>query len=281
MRFVPVDCSRRLTVADIAQLGQAGAQEWLKGWATEFHIRVEIQIMNRVLRKYWYLSVVSLLVFASASFAQNPASMDLTGVNGASLGPAYTDPYYATINNVPTTVICDDFADESFLNTPWSANETNLTSAGTSALVKWEGGSAAATQTLYDEIAFLSIALLGAAPGQAQEDYSYALWQLTCTQSTGANIGNTCGSKLPFSYLSGTDLTNATNDLNAALNATYTTGEYSNVEIYTPVAGSSPVQQEFIVVTPESSSVVLLGADMLGLLALAFVFRRRLLLPGS
>lgn len=244
-------------------------------------------MMNNVLRKYWYFCVISLLAFASATFAQNPAAMDLTGVNGAWLGPAYTDPYYATINGVPTAVLCDDFADQSYLNTPWSANVTNLALAGSSSQVKWNAGSQLATQTLYDEIAFLATALLAAAPGQAQEDYSYALWQLTCTQSTqnasGANVGNTCaGSPLPFSYLTpgSSDYINANNDLTAALGAKYTSGEYSNVTIYTPVSSSSPIQQEFITV-PESSSVVVFGADLLGLLALAFVFRRRLLSPIS
>ena len=46
--------------------------------------------------------------------------------------------------------------------------------------------------------------------------------------------------------------------------------------ILTPTNGGSGEPQEFLVYTPESSAVILFGADMLGLAALAFFFRRRL-----
>jgi hypothetical protein len=252
-------------------------------------------MMKSLFRRYWYLTVVALLMCASASFAQD--NLYLSGVNGASLGPAYTDPYMVSINKAASVqAVCDDWADNSYLYESWTANATNLASAGTSSsVVKWNSNitstnsatvanGISGTQLLYDEVAYLTTELLAAAPGTAQEDLSYALWQLTCTEGTSSTHGAGC-SDLPFSQISGTDLTNATNEMNAAEGATYTAGEYSNFTIFTPTGttgncnGATCPPQEFIVETPESSAGILLGADMIGLLGLAFVFRRRLLRP--
>lgn len=240
--------------------------------------------MNCLFRKYWYLAVAAVLLCAPASFAQ--VNMQLTAVNGTSAGGVYTDPYYGTINGVSSTIICDDYGDETYFNETWLANVTNETNAGTaSPAVKWNAGSASATQTLYNELAWLATQLLAATPGQAQADYSFAIWQLACSSAT-ATVGNNCSN--PVNSLSAADQQIVQNEINAAKGQTYTPGEFSNVYIYTPISGSQGMcgnnpcvntpPQEFIVVTPESSTVVMVGADLLGLLALAFFFRRRGLL---
>jgi len=249
--------------------------------------------MKNLFRKYWLLTVAAVLLFASASSAQT-VSMTITGVNptGTSLGGVFTDPYQGTVNGTPATIVCDDWADETYLPESWQANANNLASAGVSLStltpVKWDpllGGKTPGpdgTQQLYNEVAYLVTELLATNDPTKQADISYALWQLTCSAPV-ATVGNLCSkSDLPFSKLTGADLTNATNYLNDALNITFTPGEYSNFTIYTPVAGSGTngtTPQEFIVLTPESSTVVMVGADMLGLLALAFFFRRRLVQP--
>jgi len=239
--------------------------------------------MNRLFRQYWYLTAAAVLFFASTSFAQ--VNMQLTGENGSYAGTnptVFTDPYYGTINGVPTSILCDDYGDESYNGETWKANVTSVASAGTSTTVKWNAGSAAATQTLYDELAWLALQLVSAAPGQAQEDYSFAMWQLACSTAT-ANLGTNCSN--PINTLPSADQTIVNNDIAAAESQPYTPGEYANVFIYTPTdnnqgtcpngqpCGKTP-PQEFIV-TPESSTIVMLGADLLGLLALAFFFRRR------
>jgi len=259
--------------------------------------------MNSAVRQYWFLLAVAMavLAFAPASFAQ--ANMQLTGVNGANAGGVYTDPYNGTINGVSSTIICDDYADDSYFNETWQANATNVASAGSSSTVKWIGDGATVTigsgptltmntQTLYDAIGYLSTQMLGAASGEPQEAYSFALWELTCTYgtpNTAATLGKGCTTN-PFSTISGQLLTDAQNDLNAALSQNYTPGEYSNVEVYTPISGTQGMcgtnpcgttpPQEFIAV-PESSTVVMVGADLLGLLALAIFFRRRAVQPIS
>jgi len=238
--------------------------------------------MNSAVRKYWWLLAVVVLAFAPASFAQ--VNMQLTGVNGASAAGVYTDPYYGTINGVASTIICDDYADDTYFNETWKANATNLASAGTSTTLKWSGTNGLSTQTLYDAIAYLSTQMLSAASGEPQEAYSFALWELTCKYGS-ANLGNSCKTD-PFSTISGQLATDAQNDLNAALGQTYTPGEFSNVTIYTPISGTQGMcgnnpcattpPQEFIVV-PESSTIAMVSADLLGLLALGFFFRRRAL----
>jgi len=260
--------------------------------------------MNSAVRKYWLLLAMAMavLAFAPSSFAQ--ASMQLTGVNGSSAGGVYTDPYFGTINGVSSTIICDDYADDSYFNETWQANATNVASAGSSSTVKWIGNGDTVhlsggptltmdTQTLYDAIGYLSTQMLGAGSGEPQEAYSFALWELTCTYGTpnaAAGLGKGCPTTDPFKTISGQLLTDAQNDLNAALSQNYTPGEFSNVEIYTPIdgtqgmCGSNPCTttppQEFITV-PESSTIAMLGADMLGLVVLAFFFRRRLVHPIS
>jgi len=254
-------------------------------------------------RKYWFLLAVAVavLALAPATFAQ--VNMQLTGVNGASAGGVFTDPYLGTVNGVSSTIICDDYSDDSFFNETWQANATNLASAGSASTLKWGGDDATVkigsgptltmnTQTLYDAVGYLSTQMLGAANGEPQEAYSFALWELTCTYGTpngAAGLGKGCATN-PFSTISGQLLTDAQNDLNAALSQNYTPGEYSNIEIYTPISGTQGMcgtnpcattpPQEFIVV-PESSTIAMVGADVLGLLALAFFFRRRVFEPLS
>jgi len=90
------------------------------------------------------------------------------------------------------------------------------------------------------------------------------LWQLTDPNDD------------PFSKLSGSDLKNAQWWLSQAQGLTLAqvgSGQFSSFLIYTPINGGPP--QEFIVRAPESSAALLFGADLLGLLGLVVVFRRR------
>lgn len=256
--------------------------------------------MKRLLRPYWFLTAAAVLLCASASFAQ--VTMTLTGVNGSTAGTSptvYTNPYYGTINGVSATIICDDYADDSFFNETWQANAIAETTAGASVIqnvtpqVKWVDpqtgkNTAALTQQLYNEMSWLAIQMLAAAPGQPQEDYSFAIWQLACQSATSVTVGNFPCSPSPISTLGSADQAIVNQDIANA--AGHANDVFSNVTIYTPVAGTgmcgsapcpSTTPQEFIVVTPESSTIVMLGADLLGLLAFAYFFRRRLVLPVS
>jgi hypothetical protein len=206
---------------------------------------------------------LAFLCFLPAAFGQ-PAYMDLTGVNGNSYDGVYTSPYYATVNGVQTTVICDDFETESYIGETWYANVTNVASvvAGTSS-AKFSPAKD------YDAVANLATQLLSVPASSEQAIIlSFAIWDIfdpTGVQAWLANPSNG-GDPLGVSAL-------ALADANAALSATYTPGEYSNVIIYSSTTGTP---QEFISVTaPEASTPVLMAIDLLGFIALIGFLRKR------
>jgi len=253
--------------------------------------------MRNLIRKYGYLTVAVLLCCAPAALAGQTASMDLTSGGNNVLGNVYVGPYTATINGVTTPVICDDWANQSYVPETWTANVANLQPLGSGVL--WNGVTVD-SQTLnaqqeYDAVAWLITQMLNPpstcpAGGNCDivGDISYAIWQLTDpNDSKGTAFGNLSADGLTA------DLNNAQYWLNQALQND-SAGSYSNFLIYTPISGnpnypimcgSSPCAnippQEFIVLTPESPAPILLGADLLGLAALIFLYRRRMVRAQS
>lgn len=228
--------------------------------------------MRSLIRKYGYLTVAVLLFCAAGAFGQNPANMALTGAGNNILGGVYVGPYTANINGVSTQVVCDDWADESSIGETWTANVNSLQPLTNPSELKWGNN-----QLTYDQVAWLVTQMFGSptckggvSSCDAVGDISFAIWQLT---DPSAN---------PFANLSGNDLTSAEAWLSQAkgLNSLsdFSSGEFAGYNIYTPTSGGPP--QEFIT-TPESSASVLLGADLLGLFALIFFFRRRMLRAQS
>src|SRR5579863_7652091 len=75
-----------------------------------------------------------------AAQANPVVSMELTGVNGASLNQVNTDPYYAQIgpagltsgsqfnssNSESVAIYCDDFFDDVNVGQVWQASVTNM-----------------------------------------------------------------------------------------------------------------------------------------------------------
>lgn len=244
---------------------------------------------NNLLRKQEHWVIVAVLAFAPASFAQNTTNMTLTGAGNYTVaGDVYVDPYTATVGTqTNVTVICDDWSNNSYLGESWTANVTNATAAGTTTPAPMFGNN----QALYNEAAWLGSQILAnysANPTSAQQaietELSFALWQLTY------GIGSNTEDPAPLTYLGGvstnqnqacgTEYQCAVSDYQAALGeANYNAAGW---EILTPAGVGSPegtTPQEFLVYTPESSTLILFGADLLGLLALAFLFRKRLLVP--
>jgi hypothetical protein len=237
------------------------------------------------------LTVVAVLFFASASFAQT-TQLTLTGVGaGTVVGNVYVDPYVGSVGGGPNTyVICDDWSDNTYVNETWTANVNTVPSvdSGTNSTVPLFGNR----PTLYNEAAYLAAALLANTSNPtAESEISFALWQLTYSSYPPPDPEP----QAPFAYLTSigdgstsTFQEGAQTWLTAALGeSNYNAADW---EILTPnLSGSQPScsgspcpsspPQEFLVYTPESSSTILFGADMLGLLGLIVVFRRRLLRP--
>jgi len=246
--------------------------------------------MNKVLQKQWYLTAVFVVVFASASFAQSTTSITITGVgdsssvtNSSAGFGVYVDPYTATVGGgAPTSVICDDWSDNTDIGESWTANVSTVASVSSGNMTPLFAPGAAQPVSvltpgqLYDEAAWLGTQLLANSNNPTKlAEYSFAIWELTYTYAPTKEL------PAPTTFLAGSPdasyqsaITGLINQAEAAV-----AGGYSGAgwEILTPVTGTPGPPQEFLVYTPESSSTLMFGADLLGLLGLVLVFRRRML----
>ena len=189
------------------------------------------------------------------AIAQN---VTLTSAGNNVYDGVYVSPYYATVNGAANTpIVCDDFADNSYLNSGWNGYVQSFSSlAGSLSNTAW-GPVPGVTLKMYEEAAWLTMTLLQQPVGTSgQVNYSYAVWAVmdpggviswlqkygdiaTCNAIFGA--GNNCLS------------TNVTGGLlGGAQSNPYTIGEFSNVFLITPEvngatckAGGCP-EQEFI-----------------------------------
>jgi len=244
--------------------------------------------MNSVFRKSGYLAFIASLALASGALAQT-AQITLTGVGDAATvttpnyGGVYVDPYTATVNGVQNvSVICDDCSNNSYVNESWTANVTTIgaLNSGTNTNTPMFGNNAA----LYNELAWLGTQLLANPTNYAnQVAVSFALWELTY----GVN-GTAVETPDPTTFLAASNASSYAGAVSNLLTtaATVVAGGYQGTgwEILTPIGSTvvpedEGVPQEFLVHTPESSSVIMLAADMFGVLALAFFFRKRIALP--
>jgi len=247
--------------------------------------------MHSLFRKFWLLPA-ALLLCASASFAQT-TTMTLTGTGDNAVvwgnaGGVYVDPYTATVTGIgSTSVICDDWSDNSYVGTTWTASVTQVTGLSNSLTNPTNPplfnptGSGISQQTLYAEVAWLAAQLMANPTNPAnQTEYSFAIWELTFPYNTNSDGTN------PTSFLASSSggsaiqalVTQAIANAQSAVAGGYTGQGW---EILTPSPESSTEPQEFLVLTPESSTIAMLGADLLGILALGFFFRRRVVQPVS
>jgi hypothetical protein len=218
------------------------------------------------------LAFGSFLVLGSVTMAvaDSPVTVQITGQSLATLGSVRVGPYTALINGVSTQVISNDFAIE-LGNPSWSANVTNslLANSGT----KWQ------KQNLYDQAAWLTLKMLDPnvtctyAKSNCKGDIQFAIWGLT-TPSALLNLDSASN-----------DYKNVTDWIKRAQNW-YTTqsqtksavqiaSQFSNFSIYSPT-GPGLQRELFVVRTPEATTPVLLAVNLLGLMAVAFFFRRQL-----
>jgi hypothetical protein len=257
--------------------------------------------MRYTMQKSWYLVLVALalMLLATGPLAAT-VTFNLTGVgSGANLAGVYTSPYTGNINGGNSiSVICDDFADDSYVPETWTAYQTamsSLTSGTPDGLLKWLGAAGSTVtvdghtlnqQQAYSVAAVLAVDILDAVTGSpAQEDLSFALWELFDYSAASAQLSG---------Y--NPDAANALNDLNGAVTYTFASANAAQVQadvnattIYsydTGATGNCPgtctAPQEFLAVNmAEPSSPALLGFDLLAVAGLMLFVRRRLKLTQA
>jgi hypothetical protein len=224
------------------------------------------------------LGIAALAAFASPLIAKaDPVSMELVGVTGPSMGGVYTSPYIALVgppgltsasqftsaNSQSIKVYCDDFLTEVSVGHIWQANSTPFSDLGDLALplgnLKFDTGvSASQQQQDYMAEAWLAEQIAGldqsiAAQATKAGQLSFAMWSIFDPGS--------------LSRLSGTNLTNAQDDVAAAYAAVAHDSPYdfANVVIYTPDPLSS--SQEYLAITPvpEPATLSLLAVGLAGI----------------
>jgi len=188
------------------------------------------------------VSALGLVLLASSPMvAQSTVNFTINNVGaGGSLDGIYTSPYGGTVNGTSTPVICDDFANTSFVPEAWKAYVTSLSSIvgnNPNGILEWNNANSGGTvdgyaawnlgqQTAYDVAAYLAIELDSSpAASQTSEDLSYAIWELF--DATGASGSPADLLSIPpdndqvVSWLNGhsdlTTLNNATQDVENAI----------------------------------------------------------------
>jgi hypothetical protein len=148
-------------------------------------------------------SVLAFLAGNSLMADQPTVKFFLNGTAlGGSLDGIYTSPYQAQINDVPVEVpvICDDFANNSYVPETWTAYLTTLdeinAGTGTPSQLKWGNADSNGNilvgsnqydgwnldqKLAYDVAAYLAIRIMQTSVPSAtlaSEQYSYAMWEL-------------------------------------------------------------------------------------------------------
>ena len=192
-------------------------------------------------QKWWGVAALALLCMAPCAFAGS--SLTLTGAGNNVMDNVYVGPYYATVNGVANTpVICDDFADESYIGSSWNYTPNTFSTLG-SAL--WGNQ----TQN-YEGAAWLTLQMLSlnSSPGNAtQVGYlSYAIWSLFDSAA--------------LKGLTPTQLAGVESWL-GMIPSNLTASQFSNFVLLTPQGctngpGSCP-GQEFMMLVPEGGSAAM------------------------
>ena len=176
--------------------------------------------------------------------------------NNVILGNIYVSPYGMLIQGQTVPAMCIDYNDESYLNKPWQAYVTTLSSGNFSNT--YHAADANVAQK-YEEEAYLYTRMTGLSvsdPNYNSErtDIQEAAWDIT-----------------DAAYVP-SDPSGAQSWLTLAQN-NYGSVNLANFQIVSDVNNGANRNQEFITDTPEPTSVTLLGAGLV--LACLGAFRKR------
>jgi len=227
--------------------------------------------------------------FAAGAFAGTDSLTLINAGAGYGMGGVYTSPYGISINGAAaTSLICDDFLTNISIGQTWSAIETSLADlqahtnpAGTP---KFDPGNPATAAEIrnYATAAVLAQQLmsLNNLASEAAGELSYAIWGIfdtgLLTSNPVSGEGHLDATQLAMARQYLTDargvVDSVTNDLGVIdLN------QLPNLTIYTPSAPNGLASsQEFLRVSmAEPSYPAVLAVDLLAVIGLMVIFRRR------
>jgi hypothetical protein len=196
--------------------------------------------------------------------------MLLTSAGSNVMDGVYVGAYTATINGVSTQVVCDDYADDSYLNESWSAAVTNSSSLGSTKW--WQSPSG------YNGAAWLVTQMMNSSDPTTVGEIQYAIWGIFDSNAiTNLNNFNTTYGQAAQGWINMAAKNSNTNFLVYTfdpLGGTATCGGG-------PCPTSGPPQEFLVVPAPESPFLITLAGYMLGLALIAVVLRRRVVWPSS
>jgi PEP-CTERM motif len=186
------------------------------------------------LKQLRWVIVVGILIFGGTAKAD---SVYFNGSYAFGSGGYGIPPYGGTLDGQSAAFYCVDFTHDITGGTGWEADVTSLTGSDFSL-------TRLGNQNLYLDMAWLVTQMMGTSNQNLQAQYQYAIWSIT-------------GGPDPF----GTDATWV-----AAANAAVQSGfDGTGFLILTPKGSYG---QEFLVQTPEPSTIILLGIAFAGVVAL-------------
>lgn len=247
------------------------------------------------------MAIVLSACLASCAFASD--SLTLVNPNAYyPMGGVYTSPYLITVNGTPMLLICDDFLTDIGIGYQWSATSSTVSAlaneSSPSMAVKFDhpgspspdSNETVAQQKLdYATAAYLANELMTLPAATANNwgnetagEISYAIWGIFDTQLLTQSYQNSLAPGA-VGKLSGGELSQAQAFLSTAQAAVVKNGavDFSalpNVTIYTstPQNGSGSSQEFLRVSMAEPSYPAVLAVDLLAVVGLMVVLRRRI-----
>ena len=235
---------------------------------------------------------IALACFATSALADVNFQLTQPQPGSPSMAGVYISPYQANINGVSTLVVCDDFADNTYINESWTATPTDFSDLSNTREATFYSLTPDQITQDYTEIAWLTEQLLsvyGTTPSDTVTlgEISFAIWNVFDNAAIPYLAANDAGAGYDVGAQSW--LGQAESMYN---NNSITLSQFSNFTVYSPTSAtptcpgapncpSAPPQEFLTVSTPEPYAPALLGVYLSSLVGLIFLYRRRIVRSAS